>query len=226
MALTEARRRALRRKAADNSLEVEHLIKVAAIGEASDAPFLRALKAEFGWPDSGRKGRTRVVPLGRWVDTVCCFLEGGYDGLVQMARDSAEDADFCIPVLEEMKTAESVSALLAIGGPVLASPETNVRLAARLAEGMNQLLSFKEAPAVGGAVEQQVRGFLHLLLGLELTAVQKASVVCALRGVGDEDSLSLVAGLPPFGGSWVGLEQVAIRKIKRRLRQRGEENTF
>jgi hypothetical protein len=121
---------------------VEHLLKVATIGDATDAPFLRALKAEHGWSESGREGRARVVPFGRWSDTVCRFLEDGYKGLVQLAGKSIEAAE-----------------------------------------------------------------------------VQRAFVVCALRGVGDTESATLIASLPPFRGCWAGLEQTAIRQIKQRLRR-------
>src|SRR4051812_46696010 len=112
MGLTDAQRRTLSRKAAENSLEAEHLVKVVELGDATDAPFIRALKDEHGWSDTGREGRKLVVPFGQWADTVCRFLEDGYPGLVQTAKDSAEAAEFCVSVLEELKTAASVSAIL------------------------------------------------------------------------------------------------------------------
>ncbi len=226
MGLTAAQRRTLSRKAAGNSLEVEHLLKVAAFGDASDAPFLRALKGEHGWSDTGREGRTRVVPFGRWADTVCRFLEDGYSGLVQATKDSAEAAEFCVSVLEGLKTAASVSAILAIGERVIEQPADDVKLAVRLADGLNLLLSFKGAPGIPPEVERKAREFLYRLLAVELSEVQRASVVCALRGVGDAESATLVASQPPFGGSWAGLEQLAVRQIKRRLRRakRGAAN--
>jgi hypothetical protein len=41
------------------------LLKVAALGDASDAPLLRQLKAKYGWPDTNQLGRNLIVPLGR-----------------------------------------------------------------------------------------------------------------------------------------------------------------
>jgi hypothetical protein len=198
---------------------VEHLLKVAAIGDAGDAPFLLALKGEHGWSDTGREGRKRVVPFGRWADTVCRFLQDGYPGLVQAAEGSYDTADYCISVIEELKTAASVSALLAIGGPVIARPPADIRRAVRLADGFNRLLSFKGAPAIAPTVEGQVREFLHRLLAVAFSEVQRAFVVCALRGVGNAESATLIETLPPFRGSWAGLEQTAIRQIKQRLRR-------
>lgn len=192
------------------------MLKVAAIGDAADAQFLRALKHQHGWSDTGREGRKRVVPFGRWAEAVCRFLEEGVAGLVRMAGESPGTAEFCTGVLEELKTTESVSALLAIGGAVVERPEKDVELAVRLADGFNTLLSFKGAPAISPAVESQVREFLHRLLSLTLTEEQRASAVCALRGVGDGTSVAIIAGLPPFRGSWTGLGAVLTRHIKRR----------
>jgi hypothetical protein len=213
MALTAAQRRTLSRKAADNSLEVEHLVKVAELGDVTDAPFLRALKEEHGWSDTGRD------PFGRWADTVCRFLEDGYPGLVHAAKDSGEAAEFCVSVLQELKTAASVSAILAIGGPLIERPAANVKRAVRFADGFNLLLSFKGAPAIAPEVERKVREFLHRLLAVELSEVQRASVVCALRGVGDAESATLIRSLPPFRGNWVGVEQAAVRQIEQRVRR-------
>lgn len=216
MGLTVAQRRTLSRKAADHSLEVEHLLKVATIGDAADVPFLRALKDEHGWSDTGREGRKRVVPLGRWVDAVCRFLEEGSAGLIRMAGETTGAVDFCIGVLEEVRTPESVSALLAIGGMAIEHPEKDLKLAVRVADGFNSLLSFKGGTTVSPIVERHVRDFLHRLLSLVLTVEQRATAVCALRGVGDATSVNVIAGLPPFQGDWAGLEATATKQIKRR----------
>jgi hypothetical protein len=219
MGLTAAQRKALSRRAADGSLEVEHLLKAAALGGANDVPFLRALKSEHGWPDAGRQGRSRVVPFGRWSDTICRFWEDGYQGLVQLASQSVEAVEFCVSVLEELRTPDSVSALLAIGGPVIERPAADPGLAVGLADGFNVVLSFKGGPSIAPAVERQVREFLHRLLAAELTEAQRASAVCALRGVGDAESVALVQSLPPFAGSWTGLERSAVTQIRQRLRR-------
>ena len=188
MALTDGQRRTLSRKAADNSLEVEHLLRVAAIGNAVDAPFLRA-SAEHGWSDTGYEDPNLAVPFSRWVDTVCRFLEDGHAGIVRLAGESPRDAEFCIGLLEEMPTAESVSSLLAIGKRLVEPPDANPELAVRLANAFNILLSFKGAPTVALAIEGEIREFLHRLLATNLNEAQRASAVCALRGVGDADSV-------------------------------------
>lgn len=222
MALTADQRRTLSRRAADNSIEVEHLLEVAAVGDSSDASFVRSLKNEYGWSNTGRVGASRVVPFGRWADTVCRFLEEGYVGLVAMAGETAGAAEFCIGLLEEIRTPESVSAVLAIGRTLIEQPAIDVPLAVRMAGALNLLLSFNGAPAVAPTVEHEVREFLHRLLDVELSEDQRASAVCALRGVGNESSAARIAALPPFQGCWAGLEALAARQIKKRLRRSGQ----
>ena len=219
MALTDTQRRTLQRKAADNSLEVEHLVKVASIGDAKDASFLRTLKTEHKWSDTGREGRARVVPFGRWTEAVCRFLEEGYAGVVRMAGEGPGAVDFCVAILVEMKTPESVAALLTIGGPVIGKPGLDVQLATLLASSFNRLLCFKDRATVNEEVERRVRQFLHQLLVVNLTEAQRAAAVCALRGVGDAESIALIERLPPFRGPWAGVEQQTIRQIKQRLRR-------
>ncbi len=221
MALTDSQRGTLSRKATDGRLEVEDLLRVAVTGGAADVPFLRSLEARCGWSYTGKKGRGRVVPLGRWSEVVCRFLEGGCNGLVRLSRESTEAPEFCLSVLESVRTPESVAAVAEIAGQVLDRPQSDVRLATRLAEGFNRLLSGKGGPAVGADVERRIREFLHRLLALDLTEAQRASAVCALRGVGDEESLAVIAAQPPLRGCWAGVETAAARAIRLRLRRLG-----
>ncbi len=222
MPLSTAQQRTLARRAANNTLEVEHLLRVLVVGDAADAPFLRRLSSEHGWSDARQVGRRRVVPFGCWADAVCRYLEGGSAAVVQMSRESPSLVEFCLGVLEEVNTAESVSAILEVGDAVVESPASDVARAARLADGLNLLLSFKGAPAVSATVEWQVRDFLHRLLNTGLTEAQRTSVVCALRGVGDQESVDRIAELPPFRGSWAGVEQMTVKQVRLRLRRRSK----
>jgi hypothetical protein len=63
----------------------------------------------------------------------------------------------------------------------------------------------------------QLRGFLHAVLEHELSESQRATAVCALRGVGDESSVERISALPVFDGPWSGLESTVTRAIRRRL---------
>jgi hypothetical protein len=60
-----------------------------------------------------------------------------------MAREIADAGEFCISVLEEVRTPESVFTLLAIGVAVIEQPESDIQLAVRMAEPFNRLLFFQ-----------------------------------------------------------------------------------
>jgi hypothetical protein len=219
MPLTENQKQSLRKRAAKRSLEVEHLLHVAVIGDASDAAFLKSLAAECDWPNSADVNGVHVVPLGTWNKAVCCYLEKGYPGLVQLAKKS-DSRLFSLAILRELKTVESISALIEIAGKVIERPAANRELASRIASVFNFILSFDGAPAISRKVETHIRQFLHRLLAEPLNDAEKASVVCALRGVGDEESIELIRALPPFREAWSGTEKVACKQIKSRIRKR------
>jgi hypothetical protein len=212
--------RSLKKKAADNSLEVEDLLKVAARGDASDAMFLRRLKDEHAWSDSGLEHGARVVPFGQWVNVICCYLERGYGGLVDLAgvgTGGDDVAGLCVGLLEELNTPASVTALLAMGGNIIERPETDLVHTLRLARAFNRLLSFKDAPAVDMVSVAKIREFLHRALALELSEAERATFVYALRGVGDNESLRLIGELPRFQGPYAGLGESASGAIKKNL---------
>jgi hypothetical protein len=221
--LSPSQIRSLKRRAADNSLEVEHLITLARRGDASAAPLLRQLKQEHGWSDTGFENGARVVPFGRWADLICCYLEQGYGGLVALAtgpRAKRGLADFCIGLIEELPDAASVRALIEIGGPVLRSPAKDLTLAARLARGFHVLLSSEECPNLPGGTAATVRGFLHRLLALKVKEVDRANCVYALWEIGDASSVALLSALPELSDPWTGIRARAIGKINKRLNER------
>ena len=91
--------------------------------------------------------------------------------------------------------------------------------ALRVAEAINLMLSFrKRAPAYPATVAN-LRGFLHVLLGHCRNQAQRATVVCALRGVGDEESIRIIGDMRRFTGPWAGIEAAACKAIRQRLRK-------
>jgi len=212
----------IERKARTNALEVEHLLALARDADASVAPVLRELSARHGWSSNERVGKKRVVPLGRWAEVVGEYLEHGHAGIVAMAKGRKTrktHAVMCIDLLSELHTPESVEALMRIGKPVWRDPDEDVELSLALANAFNLLLSFRHAPVISDATRSGIRGFLHRLLQLRLGDSERASCVCALRGVGDAKSLEVIRALPPFEHPWAGLENLAIRQIQRRMKR-------
>ncbi len=188
--------------------------------DASVGPVLRELAARHAWSHKEFIGKTRVVPLGRWAEVVSEYLERGHAGVVALAkgvRTRETHAAMCIDLLSELHVPESVAALKAIGKPVWTRPANDLALSLWLVNAFNLLLSFENAPEIDDATRKSVREFLHRVLVLGHDDSTRASVVCALRGVGDARSVELIKRVPAFAHPWAGLERLALRQIERRL---------
>jgi hypothetical protein len=211
----------LQRLAAKNAVEVEHLSGLAVLGDASVVPTIRELQERHAWPRENRQGNAHVVPLGRWAEVVCAYLEGGADALVAYAqRDEPKSFYFAVSILSELKSA-AVLALAELAAKVERELRWRILDAVTLAEAINLAMSFKGTPAIYERTATELREFLHALLRQELNHIQRATAVCALRGVGDESSVELIRAMPPFAGPWSGLESTAIKAIRKRLRRQG-----
>lgn len=221
MPSVEAVAKKLRQKAEQNTLEVEHLLALARTGNQAFVAVIRGLQAEQNWSHESFLDGQRVVPFGSWADVVCRYLEEGCGGVATLGTSPATRGDFapfCIALLEEIRTADSVAALLQICGDLVDRPEANLPLAIKCAGAFNNLLSFKSAPLIEETCRSQVRCFLHKLMALDLPNPQRGLVICALRGVGDESSIALINSGPALTDAWSGTDKGAVREIQRRLR--------
>jgi hypothetical protein len=208
----------LRLKAAKNELEVEHLIEMAALGDVRAIPVIRELQAKHGWTRSNQPGAAHLVPLARWAEVVCAYLEGGCDALVTSARQPEPDSlYFALAVLQEVKSSAAALALAELAFDIEGSLSKRAADGLKLADAINLTLSFKNSPQVYPDTAKKLRTFLHALLARSLSEPEMARVVCALRGVGNEDSIRLIGSLPKFNGAWSGLETSACKAIRNRL---------
>jgi hypothetical protein len=218
MASVDSKLATLRRKAAKNDFEVEHLLEFAVVGNKKAVAVIQELRNKYDWPRSNHVDGCHVVPFGRWAEVVCIYLEGGCDALVEYARrDEQESFYFAVAILEELQSSGSVSAQATLADELARDLQNRREDAFRLAEAINNTLSFKDAPVVAPETMARLRSFLHRYLALDLTDVQRASVVCALRGVGNLESIKLINELPTFEDCWSGLEKVACKAIRKRL---------
>src|SRR4051794_32883987 len=113
MATIESKLATLRRKAAKDAVEVVHLLHFAKIGDGLAVPVLREITTTSGWSrlpiPCGE--HSHVIPLARWTEVICTYLEGGIEALVAYARLAEEDSlHFAVAVLEELKSPESADA--------------------------------------------------------------------------------------------------------------------
>jgi hypothetical protein len=136
------------------------------------------------------------VPLGRWADVVCDYLEGGCDVLLAYARrPEADSFSFAVHVLSELKSAEATVALAELAGEVVAELPRRLADAKTLADAINVTMSFDAAPALDRPTAAKLRSFLHRLLGQDVNVPWRLTAVYALRGVGDEESIRLISSM-------------------------------
>ena len=196
-----------RLRAKAKSAGPEDVLPFASLEDASAIAPLRAY-AEEHWSAKAKPGKD--VPMRAWVDAVCAYLEGGYD---QLRKHAGRAPSFALAVLEELATEEAASTALAIARD---TKERDTLFGA--VDTLNLLLSFKPAFVFPEAQCKKARDLLHARLSEKLTESQASSVYCALRGVGDDESIALLQGRGDLKGAYKGMLANAVKAIKKRKR--------
>lgn len=139
----------IRQKIKKGTLEVEDILNLASLNDPRFLPLLREVQQKFELTDSEAAGNLRVVPLGRWAEVVCTYLDGGCDAVAEYGRRSRKNSFyFAVSLLEEIKTEQSVSILAEFCGEVVTALPERIPDAVLLASAINLVLSFKDAPVV------------------------------------------------------------------------------
>ncbi len=208
----------LRRKALDNSLEVEHILRAAREGVPGLSAELLNLTHRCGWsftthlPDG-----THVVPLAKWAAVASAYADHGFAGLHEMAADEAS-APYVIGLLEELNTSDAIDALLNIFANILEEPSTNQAATHRLVQAINLLFSVKSSPASAAKQRLVCTKFLNKTLLLAGTNAQRALVMYAMRGTGDASCLEALSTVQDAEPPYAGAKAAAIKAIQKRLR--------
>lgn len=226
MPLTKSQLATLKRKAADDTLEVEHLLKIAKIGDASVIPLLQELSTKHAWSYSGIETdgarQIRVAPFAKWVEVICEYLDGGCDALVAYAQRSDEGCwHFAVAVLESLKTGTSLLGIAELAELIRGDLQNRPKDADDIVDAINFTVSFKGAPPYSESVRAQLREWTHAYLHASSNEVSLARGVLCLRQLGDESSLELIKQLPPLPEPWHDCASMASRAIKKRLKASG-----
>lgn len=222
----------IKRLARADDVEVEHLLGAVLVNDPGLIPFIEGIAAKHEWAFRGRipGSRDRWVPLGRWAFYVTEYLRGGAERMVELALDPEErlldeedglkHGGFPLGVLEFKKAYESVDCVLRIGDAVREGLESNRDLALGCASALSLLTACKKPVALSESDRALARPFLHDLLRLELSEPDAARVYGALRTVGNDESIRLIASRPPItGGPWLGMDKRVTQAIQHRMKQ-------
>lgn len=208
----------LRRMAHRGTLEVEHLLRAAKHPAADLADSLDSLAEEMGWNSSDRGDLpTGTVPFGQWTQVVSAYCRGGFASL---GGFRATDLHFSmvLALIEQLRTTDALSFALELGAGLLENPSEDPSRSLRLAATLNLLLSFKPRLSLSRESKAKVRDFLHKLALLNSADHARGTVYCALRYVGDAETLNLISNLPPLRDHWASAQDACKRAIAKRLK--------
>ncbi len=125
---------------------------------------------------------------------------------------------FVVALLTELHSGMAISILMDHADALLRAPHPDPDRLYRIAEAFNSLLFPKRPVLISEAMRGRIREFLHGLLGKTRTEHRLALVVYALRGAGNLDSIARIAALAELPPPWATAPTVAIRAIKKRMR--------
>lgn len=132
--------------------------------------------------------------------------------------DYLETARFVIAILDDIKTKDSVESLIKLFINLIDNPSLSSELSNKLISAFNLLLSFSKEIELEASDELLIREFVYKYLELygEIES-NRSSAFCALRGVGDIESITKINSYAKLTGSFKGVEKVVIKAIKSRL---------
>lgn len=208
----------LRRKALDNSLEVEHILRAAREGVPGLSAELANLTHRCGWsftthlPDG-----THVVPFARWAAVASVYADYGFAGLHRIAADE-DSVPYVIGLLEELNTPDAIDALLTIFANSLEEPSTNQATTHRLVQAINLLFSVKNSSVSAPEQRRVCAKFLNKTLLVAGSNAQRALIMYAMRGTGDRSCLEVLSTVQDTEPPYAGAKAAAIKAIQKRIR--------
>jgi hypothetical protein len=207
----------IRKNARANLLEVEHILAAARMRVPGLQQELMRLSNELGWsPTPVPTEGGHVVPLAKWAQIAGAYAEGGIAALSELARQK-DNRHYVVVMLIEARLPEAAIALFDLFADDLAAPSWDGETADDLVDALNQMFFLSKCLTPTDAQAATARGFLMTLHATASTVARRASVVCALRGVGDHSTIGFLSTLEAFPYPYEGLEKLALRAIRKRL---------
>ena len=212
----------LREKIEKNEFNVEDIVKFAVDYNVDGISFLSSSIEEFSWKGIEDENDENVPPYKTWALIVISYLESGFLGLDKYVTSEEggylDTATFVIAILDDIKTSESVECLVNLFGEIIENPAKNHELSRILIKAFNIILSFSKDINLKASDKIVIREFIYKYLALFGSVdSDRASAFCALRGVGDNESIKKIKNYPKLGNPYKGIEKIIIKEIKARL---------
>lgn len=208
----------IKKKAKANKIEVEDILACANSSEIGMGELLIELTEKYSWSFINKTEEGLIVPLGKWACTVSFYLNNGFTGLANLLNDdSREYKYFVFSLLSHIRTTECIDFHLNYFKEIIDNPEMNLEDAFELAKNFNDLLSFKESPFIKEEQRIQIKNFLYKFVNLNPKDLYLALAYCALRGVGDDTTISFLQDKRELTGDWENTKSLVIKALKKRL---------
>ena len=209
----------IRKKARANLLEVEHILAAGRERVPGLQQELTRLSNELNWSTTPFPGKgEHVVPLAKWAQVAGTYAEGGIPALRELARQK-ESQHYVIAMLVETRLPEAAAELFGQFADDFATPSWDCAIADDLVGALNLMFSLSKDLVPTDEQAATARTFLIDLHVKARTITQRAGVVCALRGVGDLSTVEFLSTLEALPYPYEGVEQLALRAIRKRLRK-------
>lgn len=202
------------------AMEVEDMIRFVLLHGPAAADEIERLRNQHQWVMEGLlPDGTRVVPFGRWAFVCIAFGRGGVGALRALLQDSSM-ASFVVGLLQEVKTVESVQALVDFCAAARFAATRHdemgwVEWEALLA--LNHLLAFQDFVPIDAQTADKLRQILFSAHERASMPQLKGNVLLAMRGVPSDGALSWVQGLSDVDPALKEYQTACVKAIKSRL---------
>jgi hypothetical protein len=201
------------------SMEVEDMVRFTRVHGAAGADEIERLCAQHGWLSNGLLADgTRVVPFARWAQACVAFGRGGVAGLRPLLADP-ELASFAIAVLDDVKTFESVQALLGFCAAANWQSTDATHAEWQALSALNLMLSLDDVVKVDQAVMDELLRVVVKAYEAAPRPFLKSLCLWTVRGAPTVQALAWLRQLEvaEAEADVEGARSTAAKSIKRRL---------
>ena len=200
------------------AVEVEDLIRFVLEHGAEGAAEIERLCALYAWRADFQYNAdgTHLAPMAPWAQACAAFGHGGVAGLQPLLDDPAR-ATYAIGVLEDVRSAASVTALLAFCEQADFSTGDPQSAPSRALAALNSLLSFEKGVAVPVATQQALLRLVQRAWEQAPTTQGQCLALYAARGASVAEALEWLQSLALQEEEMVAARKVALKRLRQRL---------
>lgn len=208
---------------AGGEVNVEDLLPLLELKDASICPELKRLKQEFNW--KAVDNPENEVPLGAWVDIICLYYEQGFKALYSTAIQNTRILGIVLGILEEIKTLESLDTVFSLF-KFFIQDKNDLINTKKCVLTINLMISFDDKINFTDKYKAELLDLLYLFINTvdaEYNSDEGMIIAgyCAIRRVGNKDTIEFIKKRPKLteeGG--IGLESIVIKAIEKNLNKK------